>query len=95
MEWTSGRLHESVSRTRERAAGSAAPYVEVESGTATYVEHHRTLGDRVRELTAAGLRLVDLVEPEWPASNDQTWGGWSPLRGALIPGTAIFVCEKP
>jgi len=23
------------------------------------------------------------------------WGGWSPLRGALIPGTAIFVCEKP
>jgi len=70
------------------------PYVEQESGTTTYVEHHRTLGDRVRELTAAGLRLVDLVEPEWPPDNDQTWGGWSPLRGALIPGTAIFVCEK-
>jgi SAM-dependent methyltransferase len=71
------------------------PYVEEESGVATYVEHHRTLGDRVRELTAAGLRLVDLVEPEWPTSNDQTWGGWSPLRGRLVPGTAIFVCEKP
>jgi len=71
------------------------PYVEHgHGGTASYVEHHRTLGDRVRELTAAGLRLVDLVEPEWPAENQQVWGGWSPLRGALIPGTAIFVCQK-
>jgi len=71
------------------------PYVEQESGVTTYVEHHRTLGDRVREINAAGLRLVDLVEPEWPAENQQVWGGWSPLRGALVPGTAIFVCEKP
>jgi len=73
------------------------PYVEQHSsgsGAATYVEHHRTLGDRVRELTAAGLHLVDLVEPEWPQENQQVWGGWSPLRGALIPGTAIFVCVK-
>ena len=70
------------------------PYVEQESGTTTYVEHHRTLGDRVRELTAAGLRLVDLVEPEWPQENQQVWGGWSPLRGGLIPGTAIFLCEN-
>ena len=72
------------------------PYVEADaSGRATYVEHHRTLGDRVRELSAAGLRLVDLVEPEWPETNGQEWGGWSPLRGALIPGTAIFIAEKP
>ena len=71
------------------------PYVEQDDrGVATYVEHHRTLGDRVRELTAAGLRLVDLVEPEWPAGNASTWGGWSPLRGALLPGTAIFVCVR-
>jgi len=72
------------------------PYVEQdEQGHATYVEHHRTLGDRVREVTAAGLRLVDLVEPEWPADNTRTWGAWSPLRGRLVPGTAIFVCSRP
>ena len=62
------------------------PYVEQDAdGEATYVEHHRTLGDRVREIVAAGLVLVDLVEPEWPERNDQTWGGWRPLRGALLP----------
>ncbi|GAA2444797.1 class I SAM-dependent methyltransferase [Streptomyces macrosporus] len=71
------------------------PYVEQdEHGRAVYVEHHRTLGDRVRDVVAAGFRLVDLVEPEWPEGNRQVWGGWSPLRGRLIPGTAIFVCER-
>lgn len=71
------------------------PYVEQdEQGHAVYVEHHRTLGDRVRDVVAGGFRLLDLVEPEWPAWNNQEWGGWSPLRGNLIPGTAIFVCER-
>ncbi|MFF2654489.1 class I SAM-dependent methyltransferase [Streptomyces sp. NPDC058045] len=72
------------------------PYVEQdEQGEAVYVEHHRTIGDRVRDVVAGGFRLVDLVEPEWPDWNGQEWGGWSPLRGRLIPGTAIFVCERP
>jgi SAM-dependent methyltransferase len=72
------------------------PYVEQgDDGTAVYVEHHRTLGDRVREITAAGLVLDDLVEPEWPDDHRQVWGGWSPLRGRLIPGTAVFVCRRP
>jgi SAM-dependent methyltransferase len=72
------------------------PYVEQDdNGVATYVEHHRTLGDRVRELTAAGLVLLDLVEPEYPEDMDDRWGGgWSKLRGRLVPGTAIFVTEK-
>ncbi len=70
------------------------PYVETDDeGRVTYVEHHRTLGDQVRALTAAGFRVVDVVEPEWPAANQQVWGGWSPLRGAVIPGTAIYVSE--
>jgi SAM-dependent methyltransferase len=71
------------------------PYVEQdEQGNAVYVEHHRTVGDRVRDVVAGGFRLVDLVEPEWPDWNHQEWGGWSPLRGNLIPGTAIFVCVR-
>jgi len=72
------------------------PYVERdERGVPSYVEHHRTLGDRVRELVAAGLVLRDLVEPEWPDGHDRIWGQWSPLRGRIFPGTAIFVADKP
>ncbi|WP_199434538.1 class I SAM-dependent methyltransferase [Qaidamihabitans albus] len=71
------------------------PYVEVDAtGAATYVEYHRTLGDFVRALAAAGFRLVDLVEPEWPEGHTRNWGQWSPLRGRFFPGTAIFRCVK-
>lgn len=67
------------------------PYTEVDGADEpTYVEYHRTMGDYVRALTAAGFRLVDLVEPEWPAGHTRSWGQWSPLRGKLFPGTAIF-----
>lgn len=66
---------------------------ETDQGRATYAEHHRTLGDLVRAVTGAGLVLLDLVEPEWPAGRDHVWGGWSRLRGELLPGTAILVCE--
>jgi SAM-dependent methyltransferase len=72
------------------------PYVEVDAwGTPTYVEQHRTLGDRVREIIAAGLVLEDMVEPQWPPGLRREWGQWSPLRGALFPGTAIFSCRRP
>jgi ubiquinone/menaquinone biosynthesis C-methylase UbiE len=72
------------------------PYVETDSaGRVSYVEHHRTLGDLVRQVTAAGLTLVDLIEPEWPNENTQVWGGWSPLRGRLIPGTVVLSCRRP
>jgi SAM-dependent methyltransferase len=71
------------------------PYVEVDgSGRATYVEYHRTVGDFVRALTKAGLCLQDVIEPEWPDGHTREWGQWSPLRGALFPGTAIFSCRK-
>jgi SAM-dependent methyltransferase len=72
------------------------PYVEQDAaGVPTYVEHHRTVGDRVRELVAAGFVLRDLVEPEWPEGHEQSWGQWSPLRGGIFPGTAIYVADKP
>lgn len=66
-------------------------YVERDDhGRTTYAEHHRTMGDRFRELIGAGFVLDDLIEPEWPPELDQTWGQWSPQRGAYFPGTAIF-----
>jgi SAM-dependent methyltransferase len=72
------------------------PYVEEdEDGVPRYVEQHRTLGDRVRELVGAGFVLDDLVEPEWPEGLEHQWGQWSPLRGRLFPGTAIFVAHRP
>ncbi|MDG4826965.1 class I SAM-dependent methyltransferase [Asanoa sp. WMMD1127] len=72
------------------------PYVETTpAGVPTYVEQHRTLGDRIRELVGAGFVLEDLVEPEWPEGHEGIWGQWSPLRGRLFPGTAIFVAGRP
>ncbi|HEY3752472.1 MAG TPA: class I SAM-dependent methyltransferase [Pseudonocardiaceae bacterium] len=71
------------------------PYLEVDdTGRATYVEHHRTLGDYVRQIGAAGMVLTDLIEPEWPPEHTREWGQWSPLRGRLFPGTAIFCCTR-
>ncbi|PWJ50631.1 Methyltransferase domain-containing protein [Quadrisphaera granulorum] len=79
----------------ERSYFDRAPYVERdERGALLYAEHHRTLGDWVRLLRSAGFRLLDLVEPEWEKPDQPTWGGWSALRGAHLPGTAIFVCER-
>ena len=71
-----------------------SPYVEIdEVGITAYVEHHRTLGDRVAELSAAGFMLERLLEPEWPEGFTGTWGQWSPERGSLFPGTAIYCCR--
>ncbi|GAA1602310.1 class I SAM-dependent methyltransferase [Kribbella karoonensis] len=72
------------------------PYVEVDdSGTPVYAEHHRTTGDWIRALTGAGFVVDDLLEPEWPAGHDLIWGGWGPVRGPLVPGTAIWTAHKP
>lgn len=72
------------------------PYVETaDDGSTLYVEHHRTVGDWVRAVVAAGLLVEDLVEPEWTAGRTEVWGQWSPERGALVPGTLILVCRRP
>ncbi|WP_380168239.1 class I SAM-dependent methyltransferase [Jannaschia sp. R86511] len=72
------------------------PYVEhAPDGRLDYAEYHRTVGDWVRLVRAAGLVLDDLVEPEWPERLTDTWGGWSPLRGQYLPGTAILVTRRP
>ena len=66
-----------------------------DAGRPAYVETHRTMGDRVREIVAAGLVLLDVVEPEWPDDNENVWGQWGPVRGYYLPSTAIFVTRKP
>jgi len=81
--------------TATRSYFDHRPYVEVgASGRVLYAEYHRTLGDHIAELTAAGFVLDRLVEPEWPSDNHRTWGGWGPVRGARLPGTAIFVTHR-
>jgi SAM-dependent methyltransferase len=65
------------------------------AGAAVYVETHRTTGDRIREIVAAGLHLLDLIEPEWPDGHTRVWGQWGPVRGELVPATALFVTQKP
>ncbi|WIM69629.1 class I SAM-dependent methyltransferase [Corynebacterium suedekumii] len=70
-------------------------YVERDDdGTVTYTEFHRTFGDWVRALDDAGFHLRDLVEPEWPDQLTENWGQWSPQRGRIFPGSAIFLTEK-
>lgn len=71
-------------------------YVERDGdGEIEYVEHHRTMGDRIRDLVGAGFSVRDVIEPNWPEWLTREWGQWSPLRGEVFPGTAIFVAEKP
>lgn len=82
--------------TAIRAYFDRTPYVESgEDGSVAYAEYHRTVGDHVRDVVGAGLVLEDLVEPEWPAGHEGVWGGWGPVRGALLPGTAILVTRRP
>lgn len=70
------------------------PYVELDGqDRAVYAEHHRTIGDWVALITGAGFQLTGIMEPEWPEENQKAWGGWSPLRGQYMPGTAIFQCQ--
>jgi SAM-dependent methyltransferase len=67
-------------------------YVESDDdGRPTYVEPHHTLGDWVSAIDTAGLVLERLLEPEWPPGHTRVWGGWGPIRSALLPGTAVFV----
>lgn len=86
--------------TATRSYFDRTPYAERdEQGRLLYAEHHRTIGDWVRLLVAAGFVVDDVVEPRWPppgpdGREQPTWGGWSALRGALLPGTVVFVTHR-
>ncbi|VEH07020.1 SAM-dependent methyltransferase [Corynebacterium kutscheri] len=61
-----------------------------EYGQLSYAEYQHQFSEHIRALSATGFSLYDVHEPAWPADLTQTWGQWSPLRGAHFPGTAIF-----
>lgn len=95
VRWIFPDVQGEVGMTAIQSYFDRAPYVEVDSGgVPAYAEHHRTMGDRIRELVAAGFVVDDVVEPEWPEGFEGTWGQWSPERGEIFPGTAIFVAHK-
>jgi SAM-dependent methyltransferase len=81
--------------TADRSYFDRSPYVEMgDDGQPAYVEHHRTMADWIGHITASGMTVTTLTEPEWPEGHDREWGGWSPLRGRHLPGTAIFTCVR-
>ena len=72
------------------------PYVELDDrGRPQYVEHHRTLEHRIAEAIAAGLVIESVRELPWKEATTEVWGGWSPMRGRLIPGTLLLVARRP
>lgn len=96
MRWIFPDIPGEVGMTAIQSYFDRSPYVEVDDdGIPAYAEHHRTMGDRVRELIGAGFVLDDVIEPEWPEGFEGTWGQWTPERGQVFPGTAIFVAHKP
>ncbi|MCV2394709.1 class I SAM-dependent methyltransferase [Actinotalea sp. M2MS4P-6] len=82
--------------TAVRSYFDRTPYVETDdAGRLEYAEHHRTVSDHVRDVVGAGLVIDAMVEPEWPAGRNEVWGGWGPVRGALLPGTLIVAAHRP
>ncbi|WP_242613612.1 class I SAM-dependent methyltransferase [Herbihabitans rhizosphaerae] len=95
MRWIFPDVPGPVGMTVTSSYFDRTPYLEVDAdGRATYVEYHRTMGDHVEAITSAGLALERLIEPEWPDGLTREWGQWTPERGAMFPGTVIFLCRK-
>ncbi|HUT73311.1 MAG TPA: methyltransferase domain-containing protein [Armatimonadota bacterium] len=60
-------------------------------------EYRHTVGDWFRRLRAAGLEVVDIIEPEPVESGSgQDWGGhYAPQRQRIVPATIIWKAHKP
>ena len=41
-----------------------------------------------------GSRWTTWSSRSGPTAHEHVWGGWSPLRGHLLPGTAIFAARR-
>lgn len=95
VRWSLPDVPDAAGLTIQHSYFDTTPYAEAAGDDVVYVEHHRTLEQRVRELLDAGLVLEQLRELPWKESNESTWGGWSPLRGRLVPGTLILAGRRP
>lgn len=68
------------------------PYTEYdEEGRLTYVEHHRTVGDRIRELVGAGFVPAGPDRAGVAGVAGPGVGAVEPAARQHLPGTAIFV----
>lgn len=94
IRWAFPDLADERGLTAFRSYFDRTPYVEYEGGRLAVAEYHRTLGDHVTDVVGAGFAIERLVEPEWPAGHERTWGGWSRVRGEVLPGTLILVCRR-
>lgn len=94
IRWTLPDVPDEAGLVVRHSYFDTTPYAEAAGDDVLYAEHHRTLEDRVRELLDAGLTLETLRELPWKTSNEQIWGGWSPLRGRLVPGTLVLSGRK-
>ena len=87
-------------RTTSTAVRIPKPISSVRAELARTVFHliggraDRSVMDSAVASATGGTSCVDVVEPEWPEANLETWAGWSQLRGRLVPGTAIFLCRR-
>lgn len=80
--------------TATRSYFDTTPYRELDAdGAVIYAEYHRTLGEHMAAVVAAGLDLVRVVEPRWQEGRT-TWGGWSALRAEHLPGTLLVVTRR-
>ena len=95
VRWSLPDVPDAAGLTIQHSYFDTTPYAEAAGDDVVYAEHHRTLEQRVRELLDAGLVLEQLRELPWKESNESTWGGWSPLRGRLVPGTLILAGRRP
>lgn len=71
------------------------PYEEGKA--APFEAFHRKIGEMFRSLRAAGLEVLEIVEPE-PVKHGsgQDWGEYySPERQSMVPATIIWKTRKP
>jgi SAM-dependent methyltransferase len=78
----------------DRAYWDPAPHSE-EDEYGRVTSYHRTYGDWLRALVAAGLVVVDILEPE-PVPKDAPWEQVFPYEKIRqVPGTTIWRAVKP